>query len=48
MIKVTLFTTGESCQDIGSANAAHVTMFDKQEIVLHFLSTKEQLMFIEH
>ena len=52
-MKITLFTTGSACNDIGSFKIAHITMFDGKGIIsLHFISDEEQMkcikLFIKH
>lgn len=47
MIKVTLFTTDDSCKEICDVKIAHVTMFERHEIVLRFIHNEEQLKFMD-
>lgn len=45
-MKVSLYSTCKECTDLGTFNIAHVTMFDKQELQLHFGSDVEQSNFM--
>lgn len=46
-MKISLFTTDASCKDIVSVKAAHITMFEKANVEIHFINNEEQLKFIE-
>lgn len=51
-MKITLFTTDTSCQQIISVNILHVTIFGKNKITIHFprigiICDEEQMKFID-
>ena len=43
MIKVTILTKNKECNELGSFKIVHMTMFDKLELGMIFLNTKEML-----
>lgn len=45
-MKVTLFTTDKTCQDIVDVKIAHMTMFENNTMKLTFISDEEQSKFI--
>lgn len=45
-MKVTLFTTDSASTQLLQVNVAHITIFGKNEITLHFINKEEQLKFI--
>jgi len=48
MIKVTLFSTDEKCDELGSVEISHMSMFEKDmRMTLRFLLGPEQVKFIE-
>ena len=46
-MKITLFTTDESCTKLIESPLAHVTMFKDNVLELHFISKAEMLSLIE-
>ena len=45
-MKVTLFTTDSASIQLLQVTVAHITIFGKNEIALHFIDKEEQLKFI--
>ena len=44
---VTLYTTDKSSIELVKCSISHISIFDKNEISLHFLNSDEQLKFIK-
>lgn len=45
-MKITVFTTGDSCTELGTFKSAHITMFNKNELCFTFIEDDEQMAFI--
>lgn len=46
-MKITLFTTDANCTELGMFKAAHITIFEKNEMSITFVDESEQLSFIQ-
>lgn len=46
-MKLTIYTTDEQCLDLGQFKIAHMTMFGKGVIELHFISKEEQIRLLQ-
>ncbi len=47
-MKITIFKTDSSCEQLGEFKSAHITMFDgRMNIKIHFFDVGEQLNFVK-